>query len=898
MPMIQLPEWRAIAICWATVFACSLRTICAVANAQEDPACCCTPHALPTCTDAQCTKVVCAFDPFCCEFAWDEFCVKEAVARCGTLCTQDCDGVVGADACYIGAPASQTTGSPLTWSDPTNWTNGVAGPGTTVSTGGEVSLDCDHQAASINSSGSLSLFMAGNELRVGGGIALGWEESINPYFYVEGPGRLTGTNLTVESGVTSAPGQSLLLLSPAVDAEFSDTLTLVGDIKLKVGAQGPATVQTQRLEMRSDQLGRFPKISIAGGSVFRLLEPGEFAFGSGTWWSDEFSTWELGGPLRMLPGSLCHASGHFVTPAVWNHSYLHARLAPTGNSSMRIDGDFHNSSYGSVRRDPPGTFYLETTESGDPDGPIIQAGGTASLGGQLHLRIDSQEPPRTMELIKCDHFDPMRPGFDTVTIDIGGKPLPQNLQTRFTTSVDGSNGQETLSVEIVPAVPLTFTLDSNTSPSSRCLRVSSFDGNGDYFDEMAVSVVNDQTGEYAMRVYPNVGGVIGASYTTTMMSGYVIDQAVCSIDSESGSELLVLTWPFGLIAWKLSDEGLEPATPEQFVPEPDYSYQAVAICGLRANGLSEPEQVVVAFSDSSENDSESSIVRICSSTGQSEWSVDQEVEVPGTIRCMASGDIDRDALFAEEIVVGTRQKAVHTIGKVDGKWVVKQCIALGGYPLDIVVDRIDSDQYAEIVVVNDDAMELPTGANADGSTIYTRASMQVLRNAGASAPGVIVAAVPHDIGLGARRVVTFDPDGDGDRDMAVVTSSWPSEMLKIRNDSSAGTLFLGAPESDEGGVRATDIDSARMGSALTADVLQIQYNPSPSLLGTDWCLRGLGSPPPQWPPGDFDHDLDVDGNDLTALMSAWGTPDRDINGDNLVDGLDLSFVLTNWGSPP
>ena len=46
----------------------------------------------------------------------------------------------------------------------------------------------------------------------------------------------------------------------------------------------------------------------------------------------------------------------------------------------------------------------------------------------------------------------------------------------------------------------------------------------------------------------------------------------------------------------------------------------------------------------------------------------------------------------------------------------------------------------------------------------------------------------------------------------------------------------------------------------------------------------------------------VDGADLAALLTAWGTTSDplgcDINGDSLVDGSDLGFVLSGWGSCP
>jgi formylglycine-generating enzyme required for sulfatase activity len=55
-------------------------------------------------------------------------------------------------------------------------------------------------------------------------------------------------------------------------------------------------------------------------------------------------------------------------------------------------------------------------------------------------------------------------------------------------------------------------------------------------------------------------------------------------------------------------------------------------------------------------------------------------------------------------------------------------------------------------------------------------------------------------------------------------------------------------------------------------------------------------------PADVNHDHIVDGTDLTAILSTWGTnggsAGGDINGDGTVNGLDLAFVLSGWGGCP
>ena len=51
---------------------------------------------------------------------------------------------------------------------------------------------------------------------------------------------------------------------------------------------------------------------------------------------------------------------------------------------------------------------------------------------------------------------------------------------------------------------------------------------------------------------------------------------------------------------------------------------------------------------------------------------------------------------------------------------------------------------------------------------------------------------------------------------------------------------------------------------------------------------------------DFDGNGGVGGEDLSALLSAWGTRDEstDLDGDGDVSGSDLSELLSKWGPCP
>jgi hypothetical protein len=47
---------------------------------------CCEPRQTPLCDDPQTVDCVCELDVFCCETAWDDVCVEQAIEACGLIC--------------------------------------------------------------------------------------------------------------------------------------------------------------------------------------------------------------------------------------------------------------------------------------------------------------------------------------------------------------------------------------------------------------------------------------------------------------------------------------------------------------------------------------------------------------------------------------------------------------------------------------------------------------------------------------------------------------------------------------------------------------------------------------------------------------------------------------------
>ena len=155
-------------------------------------------------------------------------------------------------------------------------------------------------------------------------------------------------------------------------------------------------------------------------------------------------------------------------------------------------------------------------------------------------------------------------------------------------------------------------------------------------------------------------------------------------------------------------------------------------------------------------------------------------------------------------------------------------------------------------------------------------------------------------GNDALGVIAADLDADGDNDLGVIASFQGSEQLRMifnrAEVAGVGTLVFQDGGKMVGPVRpriaiAQDINSDGRPEVLTANA-----GTPGGTLGPEWDMgmgsNGGGSSGNQ---GDVNGDGVVDGNDLTAIFSAWGqSSGPDPNGDGTVDALDLAFVLGGW----
>lgn len=220
----------------------------------------------------------------------------------------------------------------------------------------------------------------------------------------------------------------------------------------------------------------------------------------------------------------------------------------------------------------------------------------------------------------------------------------------------------------------------------------------------------------------------------------------------------------------------------------------------------------------------------------------------------------------------------------------------GEDPVSMALADLDGDGRTDVTTVNSESNSVSVLVNRtlpDGQVNF--------------APAVSLPTGPDPVS-----VVTGDFDLDTlpgdppDLDIALTaraSSNSTSRVVKIlRNDRQDGVLVL-APAEDQivpgspkivlaaemDPVEGVDLVTVGQNSAATANFNSFLGNASvrPAVRSKKPCI-----------PGDVDCDGAVDGNDLAALLAAYGTsePSADFNRDGVVAGEDLAILLAAWGS--
>lgn len=108
------------------------------------PSGCCEVSSEPSCEDPELAKCVCSFDPFCCNYLWDGFCVQEVESLgCGS-CDTPMGGVGGNTQGVVTNVVTSAGGAPSTASSlTTGSTTGEGGSGGVAECVAQSESDCE-----------------------------------------------------------------------------------------------------------------------------------------------------------------------------------------------------------------------------------------------------------------------------------------------------------------------------------------------------------------------------------------------------------------------------------------------------------------------------------------------------------------------------------------------------------------------------------------------------------------------------------------------------------------------------------------------------------------------------------------------------------------------------------
>lgn len=165
---------------------------------------------------------------------------------------------------------------------------------------------------------------------------------------------------------------------------------------------------------------------------------------------------------------------------------------------------------------------------------------------------------------------------------------------------------------------------------------------------------------------------------------------------------------------------------------------------------------------------------------------------------------------------------------------------------------------------------------------------------------------------GAPIVVTIEADvgtGSSSRPSGTIIESWliaaqasgwnPVQQTvtsRARPQLRAGAKYWFVLRSSAPGGSSPVWNFASSGQGYTCITLPNGTTWQSSGLSAGLCMGVAGTPSS---PADLDNDGDVDGADLGAMLTAWGscgTCAADLNADGVVDGADLGHMLTAWSS--
>jgi hypothetical protein len=240
-----------------------------------------------------------------------------------------------------------------------------------------------------------------------------------------------------------------------------------------------------------------------------------------------------------------------------------------------------------------------------------------------------------------------------------------------------------------------------------------------------------------------------------------------------------------------------------------------------------------------------------------------------------SGDGRPDVVLNNE----TSNQLSVLINSGTGTFPTRVTYATGSYPTGLAVADFDNDGDLDVAVAHRNTLEVRLFRNFGNGALTT---WQTISNPVGSAMGVLLAN---------------DFDGDGDSDLCVVSGYGGTAKWRVYTNS-AGSFSGGAQQTSNAtgwwavtGLVDADTKPDVVICENYTGVASVTYRGLTTTCGQPTCVDA-----------DIFRDFNVNGADLSILLSQWGanTPltESDLNSDGVVNGADLGILLSFWGDCP
>lgn len=832
---------------------------------------CCLGGDWTGCNDAECCTAICAYDPYCCDQAWDANCSNLARLNCSVCLAPDCNGNEVNDSVEFGPNRSMLLstyhylaidGSPYDFCPQVHPSKqvGMVVVGRLVDGSPREIEVCDcAQTATIDIAGASALFYPS-------------------------PKSAASISVTGDDGIRIAASGA------AAPAELALRYLSVDTTHLEVGrGASEGTLLIEGSDVFAGSLDVFEGSVIVGG-MLPSGEPvnGDLAIAASSFIGDNAR-------LQMFEGSSVVLLSEVSEPMIVRglvdlapDSMFAGNLAGTLASSwLRTAGQIDGSVQwaGCIRpesactitgsltivplQDGPAARYLWTAAAGSSR--LLTVGGTATLGGTLYIDATGASAGSSASIIRAGGFEG---AFDSVQV-FG---LPPQLAL-VVAPVSGGAMSE-LRAQVVTVAQLLGYGEGENYPlelEPKDTVTADFDNDG--LDDLAVSLSAGPAQPGAIAVFRGTGsGLQQVSQISVGTDPRGLDSADFDVDGKAD---LVVALAGDDAVRVLRNTTVATISFNALAPIP-VGNEPVDVAALDffvegASLASSGKDVLVAVAG------DSTFVALKNNDGTISSSGSTTTPSPGGIpTSVGGGDVDNDRV--DDGVGGTSGGTTIIPGGA-GSFAGSAVIFLPTpHPVtSVTLADLNGDGGLDIAATLDANAPRPTPPGTP--LVYDTLALIENRPAGYN-------TTLFDYGYRGRTLARGDFDADGDEDLAFASRddlAGPAQLRIVRNDMSAAGALLTRQTSP-----AIDVEPLVVGTISIDgngdDVLAL--GPGTSDAASNLFLQRFAEPALF---GDIDGDGAVGASDMSILLLNWGQPGAsDLDGNGTTDAVDIGLLLDRW----